>query len=328
MPQTLRPLQPTDLFADSWDFLNDSDESLQTQFSGPSSPASPKAYQLWADTAAGQLKMRNGNNDGWLIVGLLGSIYLGLLPLSGGLLSGDLDMGGKKVLNLALGTGTAAARQQELDLKAPIAAPAFTGDAQVNQDPATVNSIVRRSWADGRFLALQGGSMLGSLVLQNDAAAALEAVTLQQLKAFVQFNVGSGHRHDGVDARKVRGTDIDSGAAADGLPLRANGGGVSSFAKIPAVSLNVAYGNVAGNGTVIAAGSGNWTVVRISIGTYDITINSGILPAAPSCLATPNDSAALYRICTCIINSATSVRVKVTTSLAVVEDGPFSFLAL
>ena len=45
--------------------------SLITQFSGPSSPGTPYAYQIWADTGTGYLYQRNSANNAWNAVRLL-----------------------------------------------------------------------------------------------------------------------------------------------------------------------------------------------------------------------------------------------------------------
>lgn len=53
-------------------------EALRSCFSGASEPTSPVAYQLWADTSTGYLKIRNAANAAWLIVQPLaaGAVYV------------------------------------------------------------------------------------------------------------------------------------------------------------------------------------------------------------------------------------------------------------
>lgn len=235
MTQAYRQLAGTDLFADSYGYLNGSDEALRSQFSGAAEPTSLIPFQIWADTTANRLKMRNAANDGWIDLGDLGQAFLNALPRSGGVMTGGIDMGTNAIINLGLGTGTAAARQQELDLKAPIAAPFFTGDARVNQDPNGNDSLTRRSWTEGRYLKLAGGTMTGPIVLTGPGTAPLHPTTYDQMRTFVEFNLTTGHRHDGSDARKVRGTDIDSGASLDATVLRANGSGASAFSALSTV---------------------------------------------------------------------------------------------
>jgi hypothetical protein len=327
MPQAYRQLLGTDLFGNSYGYLNGSDEALRSQFSGATEPTSPTPFQCWADTTANRLKMRNAANDGWIDLGDLGQAFLNALPRSGGVMTGGIDMGANTITNLALGSGTAAARQQELDLKAPIAAPQLTGDAQVNQDPAGNNSLIRRSWAEGRYLKLSGGTMTGALVLTGPGTAPLHPTTFDQMRTFVEFNLTTGHRHDGSDARKVRGTDIDSGAASAGLPLRALGSGASGYSKLPPTGLLGHWGRVASNGTVQQAGDGEWSVVRASEGVYDITINSNPL-TGPMALAVPCGGSNFSLHAHATINSTTSIRMRIVTGLGAVEDCDFSFLFL
>lgn len=243
MAQDYRQLLGADLLSDSRGYLNNSDEALRTLFSGATAPTSPVAYQLWVDTANGYLKQRNAANNAWVVIGILGSDYFGCLPRSGGTMTGAIDAGGFALSNLGLGTGLAAARVQEVDLKAPLAGPVFTGDAKVSQDPAGNDSIPRRSWTEGRYLKLAGGTMTGAIVLSGDASAVLHPVSLQQLKTFVLFNTTTGHRHSGTDARKVLGSNLDSAATAAGKTMVADGSGGTSWASLVTMIEEVSLGS-------------------------------------------------------------------------------------
>ena len=79
--------------------INNALAAIVSQNSGPNQPAPTFAYQLWADTTAGQLKFRNAANNAWIVWGSLADIGLGLLSRAGGTMTGAL-------LQLA---GTAAA---------------------------------------------------------------------------------------------------------------------------------------------------------------------------------------------------------------------------
>jgi len=234
MSQTFADIQGTDTLSASRTTINNNFDAIRSRFVGATAPSNPKAYDTWLDTTTGYRKQRNAANDAWIVMGLVASEYEGLLPIAGGTMAGILNMGGYTLTNLGLGSGTAAARQQELDTKAAIAAPVFTGDAKVSQDPAGNDSIPRRSWTEGRYLKLAGGTMTGFLVLSGDATAVLHPVSLQQLKAFVLFNTSTGHRHDGSDARKVKGSSIDSESAGSKAVLLASGTGTSSWSAVPA----------------------------------------------------------------------------------------------
>lgn len=234
MTQAYVDILGTDYLADAPDDINSTNDALRTDFAGPTAPASPVAYQRWIDTANGYLKQRNADNDAWIVIGVLGQNYLGLLPLSGGTMTGPIDMGAQQITNLAQGTGSAAARVTELDLKAPIAAPALTGDATVNQDPAGNNSLIRRSWAEARYLKLAGGTLTGALTLAGNGSAALHPISLQQLKTFLDFDLSTGHRHDGsTSGRKVRGVSLNSDAETAGKIMVANGSGAVTWSALP-----------------------------------------------------------------------------------------------
>ena len=70
--------------------IPDALNALRSLFSGPSEPGATVPYQLWADTTADQLKMRNGADSAWIILGPLAlvatktiSLYLPLFTLGG-----------------------------------------------------------------------------------------------------------------------------------------------------------------------------------------------------------------------------------------------------
>lgn len=60
--------------------LNATLAALGSQNSGTTEPTTPVPYMLWADTAAGVLKQRNGGNNAWIELGPLNSPNLGMAP--------------------------------------------------------------------------------------------------------------------------------------------------------------------------------------------------------------------------------------------------------
>ena len=56
--------------------------AIATANSGANSPTTTYAFQLWADTTSGNLKIRNGGNSAWIVVGALASANLGLILAS------------------------------------------------------------------------------------------------------------------------------------------------------------------------------------------------------------------------------------------------------
>lgn len=60
--------------------LNSALGAIATQNSGTSAPSTTFAFEWWADTTLGLLKIRNAANSAWVSVGTLASYALGLLP--------------------------------------------------------------------------------------------------------------------------------------------------------------------------------------------------------------------------------------------------------
>lgn len=86
--------------------LNVSLAAMITQNSGTSTPAITYAYMFWADTSSGMLKQRDATNTTWVVIGTMGSIYLGLLSRSGGSMTG--------LFNQAAGADIASAATVDL----------------------------------------------------------------------------------------------------------------------------------------------------------------------------------------------------------------------
>jgi hypothetical protein len=70
--------------------INGALAAIVSNNSGATEPTTMYAYQWWADTTTGLLKIRNAANSAWVTVGTLASANLGLLPLAGGTMTGVL----------------------------------------------------------------------------------------------------------------------------------------------------------------------------------------------------------------------------------------------
>jgi hypothetical protein len=70
--------------------LNNALAAIVSQNSGAAEPSTTYAYQWWADTTTGLLKIRNAANNAWITVGTLADANLGLLSATGGTLTGAL----------------------------------------------------------------------------------------------------------------------------------------------------------------------------------------------------------------------------------------------
>ncbi len=83
--------------------LNGQLAALFTNHSGSTEPSTTYAYQWWADTNSGLLKLRDSSNSSWVTIGTLASTNLGLLTSSsasstylakaGGTVTGALEIG-------------------------------------------------------------------------------------------------------------------------------------------------------------------------------------------------------------------------------------------
>ncbi len=71
--------------------LNNALAAIVSQNSGATAPTTTFAYQWWADTTTGLLKIRNAANSAWITIGTLAAANLGLLSLAGGALTGALN---------------------------------------------------------------------------------------------------------------------------------------------------------------------------------------------------------------------------------------------
>lgn len=80
--------------------------AIATQNSGATEPTTMYAYMWWADTSSGLLKIRNAANNGWVTVGTLASLNLGLAALSGATMTG--------LFNFAASTDIASAATVDL----------------------------------------------------------------------------------------------------------------------------------------------------------------------------------------------------------------------
>ena len=70
--------------------LNLALEAIASQNSGATAPSTTLAYQFWADTTAGILKVRNAANNAWINLFTLASVNGGLLSLAGGTMTAPL----------------------------------------------------------------------------------------------------------------------------------------------------------------------------------------------------------------------------------------------
>lgn len=182
--------------------LNAALAAVLTNNSGASSPTTTQAYMLWADTTAGQLKIRNAANNNWIVIGALASTNLGLVPNSGGSqanvlgsagspsysFSGDTNTGmfspGADILGAATG-GTERFRVTASGFfKASNSGTGGYGST-TSDEHEVANSLASGA---GWRVACTNGSYTGNAI----TVIANRNTTNQSFNAFSYFNAGAG----------------------------------------------------------------------------------------------------------------------------------------
>lgn len=84
--------------------INNALAAIVTNNSGATAPSSTFAYQFWADTTTGLLKIRNAANSAWITVGTLASAFLGNMQTTGGAFSGATTYSNTDYTGIPVGT--------------------------------------------------------------------------------------------------------------------------------------------------------------------------------------------------------------------------------
>ena len=84
--------------------LNGALAAIVTKNSAATEPTTTYAFQWWADTTTGLLKIRNAANSAFVTVGTLASTNLGLASLAGATFTGEVILGTTGALELPDGT--------------------------------------------------------------------------------------------------------------------------------------------------------------------------------------------------------------------------------
>ena len=90
--------------------LNNALAAIVSNNSSSTEPSTTYAYQFWADTNTGDLKIRNSANSAWVTIGTLADANLGLAPLASPSFTGtvtsagNINMTGTGAIDVAAGT--------------------------------------------------------------------------------------------------------------------------------------------------------------------------------------------------------------------------------
>jgi hypothetical protein len=131
--------------------LNNGLAAIVSQNSGAAQPSTTYAYQWWADTTTGLLKLRNAANSAWITIGTLASTNLGLATAASPSFTGTATFAGDVLLSgtgqLDLPVGTSAQRSGSPN----------SGMIRFNSDLTTFEGYNGTAWG-----AIGGGATGGS----------------------------------------------------------------------------------------------------------------------------------------------------------------------
>lgn len=146
--------------------LNNGLAAIVSQNSGAAQPSTTYAYQWWADTTTGLLKLRNAANNAWITVGTLASANLGLIPAgAASIVNADVNASAgivaSKLSFTQSGTG-AAARTIDSKLKDVVSVKDFgaVADGVYSTGAGTNNTAAFQAAIDSLTSPLVGGKSL------------------------------------------------------------------------------------------------------------------------------------------------------------------------
>ncbi|MEN7529347.1 phage tail protein [Cupriavidus sp. DL-D2] len=141
--------------------VNNALQALASHSSGAAAPPTPYAYQMWADTNTGLLKIRNGANSAWVTLGLLD------VPLLGHIKPGMVVYHAKNAAPTGFlkANGGAVSRTTYADLFAEIGTTFGVGDGSTTFNVPELRAEFIRGWDDSR--GVDSGRTFGSAQAQS-----------------------------------------------------------------------------------------------------------------------------------------------------------------
>lgn len=190
--------------------MNAALQALASTNSGATEPAVPFAYQLWADTSAGILKMRNGANTAWVKLGLLGVANLGhILP-------GSIVYHAKNTVPAGYlkANGAAVSRTTYADLFAEIGTTFGVGDGSNTFNLPELRAEFVRGWDDSR--GVDSGRGFGTY--QDDALKNHQHSTNDATAGAVNY----GNDGTGLSRNNVTGITSTTSGQLTSVPINMN----------------------------------------------------------------------------------------------------------
>jgi len=157
MSQIYVNILATDLISDSRINITDRDDTNRSCWLGTAEPSTMVAGQLWIDTTASLVKLRNATNTAWYTLGTYAT-NLGLLALAGGTMTGKITLDGNPTLALH------AVPKQYADLFLLLAGGTMSGAINMGANKITNLALctdatdgARKGYVDGLGYAINKG---------------------------------------------------------------------------------------------------------------------------------------------------------------------------
>lgn len=236
--------------------VNNALAAVVSQNSGAAQPSTTYAYQLWADTNAGLLKIRNAANNGWVSLYSLDGTSLLIPPADGAVTLAKLADGAVSAAKLANESVTTAKL-------ASVIAP-------------KVSSINGGPLAGFRNLLINGNPTINQRGYASGAATAIaNQYTLDRWRVAT-----SGQSISWTDSANVRTVAAPTGGVEQVIEGRSVIGGTYALSWTGTATATINGASVVQGGNVTLAG-GTDATVRFSGGTFSLA------QLEPGTVATP-----------------------------------------
>jgi hypothetical protein len=251
--------------------------AIVSQNSGPNQPNPTFAYQLWADTTTGLLKLRNAANNAWLTIGTLADANLGLLSLAGGTMTGAITFAGTQPT-----ATTAAAGIVQLDSgisstsETRAATPKAVKDAKDAAAASAAATYLPLAAAGYRNLLINANPITNQRgYVSGTATTVANQYTLDRWRV-----VTSGQAISWTDSANVRTVTAPAGGVEQVIEGLSVIGGTYALNWTGTATATINGASVAKGGNVTLAGGADATV-RFSGGTFSLA------QLEPGTVATP-----------------------------------------